>query len=77
MTRLDAYIAILALPDESGMPRRANRRTYGPKPGVDPWQVKKALGIAFAEHQRQNWTDGDISRVVRVRRQPLRLMRKA
>lgn len=36
----------------------------------DPWVIKHALGIAHVEHARQDWTDGDISCVVSVRKQP-------
>lgn len=74
MTRLEALIALLAIPDEPCMVRR-RRYTYAHDPRRDPWQIKRNLGIAYCEHQRQAWTNGDISAVVSVRR--LKMVKRA
>lgn len=42
----------------------------------DPWEIKRDLGIAYVERMRQEWTDGDISCVVSVRRTPLYAIRR-
>ena len=86
MTRPEALAALLALPNPPG--DYGYRYTYARHPNgacgplsarrnasSDPWQIKRDLGIAFAEHSRQAWTNGDISCVVSVRR--LRMVRRA
>ena len=74
MTRLEALSALLALPDEICL-RRGYRYVYARDPRRDPWQIKRELGTAYAERCRQEWTNGDISCVVSVRR--LRIVRRA
>ena len=69
MTRAEALAALLAIPDESCMPPRVRHYTYARDPKRDPWVIKRELGIAYAERRRQDWTNGDISCVVSVRRQ--------
>ena len=75
MTRAEALAALLAIPDEPCMPPRVRHYTYARDPRRDPWVIKRELGIAYAERCRQEWTNGDISCVVSVRR--LRMVRRA
>ena len=77
-TRIEALILLLALPDEPCMPPRSRHYICARDPQRDPWVRKRELGIAYAEHMRQEWTNGDISCVVSVRRQPmLKMVRRA
>ena len=75
MTRPEALTLLLSQPDEPCMPRRTRHFTYARAPRRDPWVIKRDLGVAYAEHQRQAWTNGDISCVVSVRR--MRLVKRA
>jgi hypothetical protein len=72
MTRPEALAKLAALPDLPGMGRHY---TVARDPKRDPWVIKRALGIAHNEWLRQEWTDGDISCVVSVRR--LRMVKRA
>ena len=73
MTRPEALAALLALPNPPG--DYGYHQTQPRDPRRDPWQIKRELGIAFCEWQRQEWTNGDISCVVSVRR--LRMVKRA
>lgn len=73
MTRLEALTLLLAMPNPPGNFGSHLTRVRDPK--RDPWQVKRDLGIAYVEHRRQRWANGDISCVVSVRR--LKIVRSA
>lgn len=72
--RLSALVALAALPDLPGMGRRY---THWRDMRRNPEVIKRDLGTAYVAWRRQEWTDGDVSRVVSVRRQPLRIVRGA
>ncbi len=73
MTRPEALAALLALPNPPG--DYGYRYTYARDPRRDPWQIKRALGVAYCEWQRQDHINGDISCIVSVRR--LRMVKRA
>jgi hypothetical protein len=75
MTRAEALTKLLALPNESCLAPIGRHYTCARDPKRDPWVIKRELGIAYAERMRQEWTNGDISCVVSVRR--LRMVRRA
>lgn len=72
MTRYEAFVALLALPDPPGMVRGHHQVCARSR---DPWELKRQLGVAYVEHRRQDWMDGDISCVVAVRK--LKIARRA
>ena len=72
--RLLALIALAALPDLPGMGRRY---THARDQRRDPEIAKRDLATAYVAHRRQEWTNGDASCVVSVRRHPLRIVRPA
>jgi hypothetical protein len=74
MTRPEALTLLLSQPDEPCL-HRGYHYVYARDPRRDPWEIKRALGIAYAEHCRQAWTNGDISCVISVRR--LRMVKRA
>ena len=77
VTRIEALMAILALPDEPCM-SRDYRYTCARDPRRDPDVIKRDLGVAYVQHRRQQHAHGDVSCVVSVRRQPiLKLARRA
>ncbi len=75
MTRQEALILLLSLPDEPGLASIGCHYTYARDPRRDPWTVKRELGIAYAKRCRQEWTNGDISCIVSVRR--LKIVKRA
>lgn len=75
MTRLDAMIILLELPDEDCM-HRGYRYTVPRDPRRDSEIIKRDLGTAYVAYRRQEM-GVDISRVVSVRRHVLRLVREA
>lgn len=75
MTRAEALTRLLALPDPPDLAGRGRHYTCARDPKRDPWKLKRELGIAYAERMRQEWTNGDISCVVSVRR--LRMVKRA
>jgi hypothetical protein len=75
MTRQEALIKLLAMPDPPELTGRGRHYVAARDPRRDPWVIKRELGIAYAERRRQDWTNGDISCVVSVRRQPLYVIR--
>lgn len=66
MTRIDALMLLLAMPDPPEM-RRAYRYTCPRDPLIDPDIIKRNLGTAYVTHRRQD-RGADISCVVSVRR---------
>lgn len=75
MTRAEALAALLALPDPPELIGRGRHYTYARDPRRDSWQIKRELATAYVERTRQEWTDGDISCVVSVRK--LRMVKRA
>lgn len=75
MTRLDAMIILLELPDEACM-HRGYHYTVPRDPRRDAEIIKRDLGTAYVAYRRQEM-GVDISRVVSVRRHVLRLVREA
>lgn len=76
MTRVEALIALLALPDPSDLRGRGYHYTYARDPRRDPEEIKRDLGTAYVTHRRQEH-GADISCVVSVRRWPaLKMVRK-
>ena len=65
---IEAFAVLLARPDPPDLVGRGRHYTCTRDTRRDPWQIKRALGMAYVEHQRQAWTGGDISCVVSVRR---------
>jgi hypothetical protein len=56
MTRAEALTRLLALPNEPCLAPIGRRYTYARDPKRDPWVIKRELGIAYAEHCRQDRT---------------------
>ena len=75
MTRQEALIKLLAMPDPPELIGRGRHFVSARDPRRDPWKIKRALGVAYCEWQRQEHTNGDISCVVSVRR--LRMVKRA
>lgn len=65
---------LLSLPDPPDLVGRGHHQTYAGS-AARREQIKRDLGTAFVQWSRQMWTDGDISRVVSVRR--MRVVRRA
>lgn len=76
MTSAEAFIELLALPDEPCL-HRGYRYTQPRSARVSPDILKRDLATAYCAHRMQDHKGNDISCVVSVRRQPLRLVRKA
>lgn len=74
MTAIEALIIILSSPDPPDLARRGFRYTQ-PGDWLRRNEIKRDLGTAYVERMRQEWTDGDISRVISVRR--LRMVKHA
>ena len=76
MTRQQALLEALALPDPADLPPRRHHQTAPRDPRRDPELIKRDLGTAYVEHARQ--AGRDISCVVsRRRRSPLAWRRQA
>lgn len=77
MTRAQALALLLAQPDEPCL-HRGYHYTQPRDPKRDPDVIKRDLGTAYVSHRRQDLqSGGDISCVVSVRRQPLRILKSA
>lgn len=82
MTNLQRHVAevaaLLNRPDPPDLPPRGHRVTCERDPRRDPWELKRLLGVAYIEHVRQAWVNGDISSVVATHRYArLRVVRSA
>jgi hypothetical protein len=77
MTRPEALAALLALAPPAALPieRIGHRYRLGRDHLRDPEVIKRDLGTAYVAWRRQAWTGGDC--VVSVRRQPMRVVRRA
>ena len=71
----DLLIRLIELPDPPALPHRGYKYTY-PGDSRRKDEIKRDLGTAYVEHRRQD-AGQDISCVVSVRRQLLKLVKCA